>query len=439
MHKLTGIAGIFLLLLCATTGAYAVPRFSRQTGLGCSSCHSNPPELTAFGRDFKLRGYLLTEDVKDDAIENKHLWLSRYVPLSAMVQISNTTVQTKQPGTQNNTAEFPQQFSIFVAGKFAPHFGGLAQITYSHASDHFSMDNTDLRFANSGKLGGKDWDYGITLNNNPTVEDPWNSTPAWGFPWVSSDSAPSPSAIPVINGALAQDVAGLGAYSMWNHHLYTDVSVYRSDHAGASTPVSGTGQAFNVNGVAPYWRAAWQQRWGQNYLMLGTYGIYLQSFPGAVTGPSDRYVDPSVDFQYEHPFGKDLLDVHGAYTYEKSARNATFAAGGSMTPDIHLNGVKADTTFHWGNKYAATGAYFSTTGTADSLLYAPAALTGSNNGSPNSSGLTGQFSYWPWQNLDLSASYTGYLKFNGASTNYDGEGRNASDNNTLYITLWLVL
>jgi hypothetical protein len=395
--------------------------------------------LTAFGRDFKLKGYLLTEDAKDEAIENKHLWLARYVPISAMIQISNTTVQSKEPGTQNNAAEFPQQLSIFVAGKFAPHFGGLGQITYSHASDHFSMDNTDLRFANQGKLGGKDWDYGVTLNNNPTVEDPWNSTPAWGFPWVSSDSAPGPLAAPVINGALAQDVAGLGAYSMWNHHLYTDVSVYRSDHAEASTPVTGTGQAFNVNGVAPYWRAAWQQTWGQSYLELGTYGIYLQSFPGAVAGPSDRYVDPSVDFQFERPFGAHLLDVHGAYTYEKSALNATYTAGGATAPENHLNYFKLDSTYHWASKYSATGAFFSTTGNTDSLLYAPAPLTGSNNGSPDSRGYVGQFSYWPWQNLDLSAGYTGYLKFNGASNNYDGAGRNASDNNSVYITLWLIL
>ena len=29
---------------------------------------------------------------------------------------------------------------------------------------------------------GKPFTYGITLNNNPGVEDLWNSTPAWGFP-----------------------------------------------------------------------------------------------------------------------------------------------------------------------------------------------------------------------------------------------------------------
>jgi hypothetical protein len=37
------------------------------------------------------------------------------------------------------------------------------------------------------------------------------------------------------------------------------------------------------------------------------------------------------------------------------------------------------------------------------------------------------------QNLDLAAQYTAYTRFNGGSTNYDGAGRNASDNNTVYL------
>jgi hypothetical protein len=35
--------------------------------------------------------------------------------------------------------------------------------------------------------------YGVTLNNNPTLEDLWHS-PAWGFPWVASDVGPRPVA-----------------------------------------------------------------------------------------------------------------------------------------------------------------------------------------------------------------------------------------------------
>jgi hypothetical protein len=437
MLKMMRVA-IVLPVLLGAEYAHAVPSFARQTGLSCNVCHSNPPELTAFGRNFKLKGYVLTDMKAGDKVGNtKDLLLSKYIPLAAMVLVSNTSFQANQPGTQNNTAGFPQQLSIFLAGAFASHFGGLAQFTYTHSDDHFGMDNTDLRYANQGKLGGKDWDYGITLNNNPTVEDVWNSTPAWGFPWISTASGVDPIASPLINGALGQDVAGVGGYSMWNNHLYTAVTVYRSEHAGAATPVTGTGQTYNIAGVAPYWRAAWQQTWGSNYLEVGTYGIYVNSFPGAVTGPEDRYVDPSFDFQYERPFGANLLDVHGTYIHEKSNLGATYLAGGASTQSNHLDTFKLDGTYHWTNKYTATGAIFSTTGDNDPLLYAPAPLTGSNNGSPDTSGYSAQFAYWPVQNIDINLNYTGYTKFNGASSNYDGANRNASDNNTVYVALWL--
>ncbi len=437
MQKIVRIV-TFTYLLLGLQYAYAVPSFARQTGLSCNVCHSNPPELTAFGRNFKLMGYVLQDTTAKDKVGNtRDLLLSKNIPLSVMMLVSNTAYQANQPASQNNSAGFPQQLSIFLAGGFASHFGGLAQVTYTHADDHFGMDNTDLRYANQGKLGGKDWDYGITLNNNPTVEDVWNSTPAWGFPWISSASGVGPIASPLINGSLGQDVAGLGGYSLWNEHLYTDITVYRSEHGGAATPVTGTGQSYNISGVAPYWRAAWQQNWGSNYLEVGTYGIYANSFPGAVSGPEDRYVDPSFDFQYERPFGPNLLDIHGTYIHEKSNLGATYLAGGASTKSNHLNTFKIDSTYHWTNKYSATGAFFSTTGNSDPLLYAPAALTGSNNGNPDTTGYIAQFAYWPVQNIDINVNYSGYFKFNGASTNYDGAMRNASDNNTVYMALWL--
>jgi len=437
MRMLLRIAAVACIAL-SISPARAVPSFARQTGLSCNVCHSNPPELTAFGRNFKLKGYVLNDTSAKDKVGNtKDLLLSKYIPLSAMILLSNTSFQANQPASQNNAAGFPQQLSLFLAGGFASHFGGLAQFTYTHGDDHFGIDNTDLRYANQGTLAGKDWDYGITLNNNPTVEDVWNSTPAWGFPWISSASGISPIAAPIISGSLGQDVAGLGAYSMWNGHLYTAATVYRSEHAGAATPVTGTGQAYNISGVAPYWRAAWQQNWGGNYLEVGTYGIYVNSFPNAISGPEDRYLDPALDFQYERPFGANLLDVHGTYIHEKSSLGATFAAGGASSKANHLDTFKVDSTYHWTSKLAATGGLFATSGNSDPLLYAPAALTGSNNGKPDTNGYTAQFAYWPVQNIDISLNYTGYRKFNGASTNYDGAKRNASDNNTVYIALWV--
>ncbi|MDP9049768.1 MAG: hypothetical protein M3O31_03460, partial [Acidobacteriota bacterium] len=96
-------AGIALCLLLSAENAHAVPSFARQTGLSCNVCHSNPPELTAFGRNFKLKGYVLTDMAAGDKVGNtKDLLLSKYIPLSAMVLISNTAFQANQPSTQNN-------------------------------------------------------------------------------------------------------------------------------------------------------------------------------------------------------------------------------------------------------------------------------------------------------------------------------------------------
>ncbi|HEY6447830.1 MAG TPA: hypothetical protein VIY53_15320 [Acidobacteriaceae bacterium] len=438
MKKLLSIA-VGLALLLVAEQAHAVPSFARQTGLSCDVCHSNPPELTAFGRDFKLRGYLLSAMTPSDKVgTSKSLLLSKNIPLSFMLLLSNTTFQSNAPSTQNSAVGFPQQLSLFLAGGIASHFGALAQVTYSHSGDVFAMDNTDLRYANETKLGGKELDYGITLNNNPTVSDLWNSTPAWGFPWISSESGVGPIASTLIDGTLGQDVAGAGVYSMWNKHLYSEITAYRSEHEGGPVPVNGAGFQYNISAAAPYWRVAWQQTMGANYLEVGTYGMAANSHPNSVTGPVDRYIDPSFDFQFERPFGANLLDAHGTWIHESSNLSGTYAAGGAAVIHHTLNTFRVDSTYHWASKYSATGALFRTTGTADPLLYASAPTTGSLNGSPETAGYTVQFAWWPAQNVDIDLNYTGYTRFNGASMNYDGANRNASDNNTVYMALWLL-
>ena len=433
MRTTLRITVVLYLSLCLGR-AYAVPSFARQTGLTCNVCHRNPPELTAFGRNFKLRGFVLSAIAENDKVGNsKDLTLTKYMPISAMVLISNTVFQTKQPASQNNAANFPQQLSIFLAGGYASHFGGLAQFTYTHADDHFGMDNTDFRYANKGALGGKDWEYGITLNNNPSVEDLWNSTPAWGFPFIAPDSVPTPAASPVINGLLGVDVAGLGAFAMWDQHLYFAGTLYRSDHVDDTQPTTGQCCNYNIRGVAPYWRLAWQQNGRTANLEVGAYGIHMKSTPGAVTGPEDSYTNFGPDIQYDRTFGKDVLSVRGSYVRENSALVASADNGNANPGPHHLNASNANVEYHVGNRYSGTFGWFLTNGTTDINLYPQAAVTGSANGNPRSAGIMANVSYWPVQNLDLAVQYTDYTRFNGGTTNYDDAGRNASDNNTVYL------
>ncbi|HZR56911.1 MAG TPA: hypothetical protein VFA74_08570 [Terriglobales bacterium] len=433
----------FLAMLAVTAcvpSAFAVPSYSRQTGMACASCHYAPPELTPFGRIFKLEGYTFTTKptISDDKKNhNAALQLLEAFPLSIIFDTSFTSLKTPQPTTQNSNFQFPQAASLFLAGAWASHVGSFVQVTYDSQADHFSWDNTDIRYANKGgQLFGKSLTYGITLNNNPTVEDLWNSTPAWGFPFTGSSSAPGPSAGALINGGLAQDVAGVGGYSMWNEHLYLAGTIYRSEHIGGAQPNSGAGFGFNIRGVAPYWRAAWQTSSKNNYLEVGSYGIHVKNTPNAITGVMDGYTDWAADFQYDRTIPQlknDVLSVRGTYIRENSSLLATFAAGGATQIAHHLNTAQANVEYHFGTRVSATAGFFDVTGTGDSLLFAPASVSGSANGSPQSNGYNLNVSWWPVQNIDLAPQYTGYFRFNGARTNYDGAGRDASANNTVYL------
>lgn len=435
----------FIGLLFWTTRTEAVPSYARQTGLACSACHTTPPELTPLGRQFKLAGYTmtgLTTITSKPTRLGAPLALLTALPLSAQLTISNSNTQRPEPGTQNGSFELPQSASLFLAGSMAQHIGGFIQVTYNGQSDHFSWDNTDIRYANDTKLAGKDFVYGIDFNNNPTVEDLWSDTPAWGYPWVSTNAAPTPIAAPIVDGVLAQDVAGIGGYAMFDQHLYGAALIYRSAHLGVSQPNPGTGFGFNIQGVAPYWRVAWQQTRANNYLEVGTYGMHLASTPGAVMGPRDYFTDIGADFQWEHtiPWKKrnDLLTLHGDYIHENSYLLGALAGKGAAFASHDLNFEHLDAVYHLGNQFSFDAGPFAITGTTDPTLYASAPVSGSATGNPRADGYIFNVSYWPVQNIQLGAQYTGYWKFNGLGTNYDGAGRNASNNNSIYLIAWFV-
>lgn len=421
----------------------AVPSYARQTGLACSGCHYTPPELNPAGRRFKLTGYVDRADetkvVKTDGNKKRApLDLLASLPLSVMLDASFTSTKSPVPGTQNGSFELPQDISLFLSGAWTSHVGSFVQVTYDTQNDRFSMDNTDIRFANTTKAGGKELVYGIDFNNNPTVEDLWNSTPAWSYPWIASDWAPTPNASPIINGGLAQDVGGIGAYMMWDNHLYFDAAVYRSEHVGATQPFDGSNTPSTIRGLAPYWRVAWQQLTGKTQYEFGGYGIHVQATPNAVTGPKDSFTDYAFDTQIDRTIARtDVLSFRGTFIHENSSLAATLAGSGSPFAH-HLNTVLANAEYHFGNKYTGAFGWFNTTGTSDANLYGPGAVSGNFNGDPRGSGYIANFTYWPWQNLMLAAQYTGYTRFNGAQNNYDGAGRNANSNNTVYLDAKIV-
>jgi hypothetical protein len=447
-----------LALFCATvTPSWAVPSFARQTGMACAACHTVFPELTPFGREFKLNGYVL-DNIKQvtgiDTTNHQTLALNSIPPVSLMVQISYTHTSKALPDSaitgalaKDGELNFPQQVSFFYAGKIADGLGAFVQLTYDGVEDHFGLDNTDIRYAHHLSFGGNDGNshsliVGVTLNNNPTVQDVWNTTPAWGFPYSNSSTAPGSSTSAKVDsgaGGFGQSVGGLGVYAWFDDHFYAEITDYTSAIPGGAHPLDST-QANVVQGAAPYWRLAYEQRWDRNSLEVGVFGLDASVHPGngtALAGVTDKFRDAAADIQYQFIGEDHLFTALATYISEHQTLNASVLDGFAANADNNLKTLKLTGEYYYQRRIGGSIGYFSTTGSTDALLYAVAPLTGSANNSPDTNGYILEVNYLPWLNTKLQAQYVGYQKFNGQSTNYDGSGRNASNNNTAYLLVWL--
>jgi len=436
-------ATVVLISLVAAGTARAIPSFARQTKLPCSACHTQFPELNAFGRVFKLNGYTLRmiETIEaSDTAGHQDLAINLMPLPSVMFQASETYTARPQPGTTNGTVLLPDQLSVFLAGAITPKVGAFVQVTYDPQSGTIGLDNTSIRYATPISLASRPGVFGLSLNNNPSVEDLWNSTPAWGFPFASSAVAPTPAATTLVDGALAQQVAGLSAYVFWNDAIYAEIGGYRWAPQGASALPSSADSGV-VEGVAPYWRVALTRGIGQGEFEIGTYGMTASRQPAGYVwgGFTDRYTDVAFDAQYQQTFANgNSLTIAGTWIHESRSLGASVMDSLAAVKAQTLNTFRVRATYHFGQAYALTLGPFMTSGTADSLLYAPGPVGGSRTSSPNSSGLIAELDWNPWMNTRLALQYTAYTKFNGASSNYDGNGRSAANNNTLYLVAWLM-
>jgi hypothetical protein len=156
-------------------------------------------------------------------------------------------------------------------------------------------------------------------------------------------------------------------------------------------------------------------------------------YPSGITGLTDKYTDIGVDLNYEKNLGSDMITTHTTWVHESQNIDASLAPETGSVPANSLNSFKLVGNYYIHNEYGFSLGYFSINGDAVPALYTDSSL----NGKPNSDGLIAQFNYAPWLNTKFSLQYVAYNKFDGASSNYDGSGRNASDNNTVYVDSWI--
>src|ERR1700686_410203 len=169
MNRRTGFSfrSVELLVLLLVAGMAGrpgpVPSYARQTGQECIACHVSFPELTPYGRYFKLTGYTIGKV----AISSEGM---NYVPVAVMAQASVTNTRnnnTTDPATgdtvpvnQRNNGAVLCCASVFLASKVSDNIGGFVQWTYNNLATtadgtlggHSGIDNADLRII--GKYSG---------------------------------------------------------------------------------------------------------------------------------------------------------------------------------------------------------------------------------------------------------------------------------------------
>ena len=421
--------------------AQAVPSMGRQTGMECAACHTVFPELTAVGRQFKLRGFSLSvsKDRSDSIFGN--------VPISALLQVSRNS--TKNVSTDGATPEnFPrdrdtivQAAGLYYGGKITENSGGLVQYFYDGIEKKWVMEMFDVRWANTLDTAGKELIYGFTLSNNPSVTDIYNSTPAWSFPHTETPALMS-NAQAASDMRLAGRVGGPGVYAMWNDTLYGEIALYRTTKTGAFRPLGwGVEKDDLVRGTAPYWRLALQRDFGPHFFSVGTFGLTSRIYTDATDQSlgTDRFRDLALDGQYHYSGDDHLVSAHVVGIRERQKLDGAFAAGFASNETNTLRTTRADVHYWYKRTVGGGFGVFSTRGSEDQLRYnSGEAVMGSINGSPSTRGWMADLNYLPLQNVKLALRYTSYSQFNGAGTNYDGFGRNAKDNNSLFLLGWFL-
>lgn len=415
--------------------ASALPLYARQTGQPCATCHTAFLELTPFGRRFKLGGYTL--DGGD--------W--KGPPFAVMLQPTFTHTQAGQPGgaapgfgTNNDFAM--QQVSLFTGGRITENLGAFVQGTYNGVDHRFGWDNTDIRYARSVNLGAHTMLWGITANNNPTVQDVWNTIPAWSFPYISSALAPSPTAATFIEQVYAQQVVGLSAYSFLDDTFYFEFGGYRplSTNTQLALGVDTTGES-PISGVAPYWRVAAEKNLGPHSWEVGTFGLASRVVPmNQSSAGTDSFTDIGIDTQYQYLGDPHTVTLRAAWIHENHNTSASQTLGLADNSDDILRSLNASVSYIYDHTWSLSAGRISIGGTADAKLY------GTTTGSPNSAGWIAELAYlpfshggpsfWPWLNFRIGLQYTRWTKFDGATTNIDGMGRSAHDNNTFFLYAW---
>jgi hypothetical protein len=447
-----------------------VPAFAGQTGYPCQQCHIGAlgPQLTPFGRNFKIHGYTIRGG---DGIASK-------IPFALWAQFGFEHDAKNLPAGDlaSNGGGLPHEYgnndnggldavSMFLAGGLNEHVGAFIQVTWDNTAKQLFEDNTDIRVIDTVNYFGKDAVVGLSFNNAPGISDPYNSNYIWGYPFIGPFLSLGPNASPILGGGITQGNSyGVNAYTWWDDRVYIDLGVYESQAPGMLKLLGEAYGPGSATGAEPYVSATYQWTWGNNNIHLGAtnfYARYNPTSPASSNGADgsfghNTYDDIVVDNGYQYMGDDDvnIFTLDGWIDWEKQdlkgSSNILSPYLSSSQPHNNLQEFHETATYYYKQTYGATVAFDTIWGKKNQLEYNTGSDDGNGSikGSPDSTYFVfegdwvpfgKEESLWrPFVNLKLGLQYYAYLKFNGRTTNYDGFGRNASDNNTLFLFAWFV-
>ena len=456
--------------------SHAVSSFARQTGMSCVMCHTNFPELTPFGRRFKLNGYTMTTkpaDVSDYSVTTdtqtakRNLFLSYVSPISYGAQAAYgkwtrapLDPNAGKPGgppagaqTQGDTFLFPEQFSLFYAGRVTDEIGTWIQLTYSGSSGTVGIDNTELRY--SAHRDDRKWVWGTFVNNTPGMQDVYNTplaafaVPLFNVPSLYSQGAGTGVGglrAPIF-GSLAANSVGGGEYVWFDDSIYAEASVYHSGSPGSTAvgnpTLTATGSRGAIDGAAPRARLAYELDWDRSALEVGALAMQTSYLPGAIPDTfasakspttANLYRDAGADLQYQYIGEDHIVTLLGAFTRERQSNNPAFVAASGGTSytnaDDFLSQASLTAEYYYRRRFGGLVNWVDTTGTNDPLMNGA-------NGSPKNQYWVFELDYMPWLNTKFILQYDAYTIANGNQSPFFGGSTKPSDNNTLVAGLWL--
>ncbi|MBS0554717.1 MAG: cytochrome C, partial [Proteobacteria bacterium] len=358
------------------------------------------------------------------------------VPLSGMLVAAFTRTEKDQAEppadhTHRNNNLTLDEASVFLAGRLSDKLGAFVQATYDGVEQRSSLDHADVRLAHTLELAGREAVLGLSVNNNPGVQDPFNTLPTWGFPYIGSAVGfTGGNAATMFNGGLEHRVLGASAYAFIDNSLYAELGTYRAlSPSVQSRTGQGRGEDMGrLGGGTAYWRLAWLQDWKRQNFSAGLFGFNTDIQPDRLSGgPTNRYRDLGVDASYQFLGTREHVGtLYTSFIRERQTRNDLFAVGEADNRKGSLNEFRINASYYYKQTWGLTAGRFATRGNRDATLYGD----GYANGSPDTSGtvLQADWTPWgkedswgaPWANLRLGLQYTMFDKFNGARRNYDG-------------------